>query len=400
MRAQAKALPVALALALAVVLAPVLAGSAEAAGAAAVEGIRYISEKGYSRVVIDLTDDVSFSKNRIGNPDRVFVDLKGFLKSDVKRRFTVDDGLLRGIRAGQNNPKTVRVVLDLRKVGSYKVFTLTDPHRLVIDVYADRPAPGPAADGREVKEVPKPKEYFSKNKRPAVKRVVLDAGHGGHDPGAVSYGIKEKDIAIDIAKRIKRILEGRGGYEVYLTRERDKFLSLESRTVIANEKGADLFVSIHTNAHKSKKISGIETYYLNYTNNRSALKVAARENMISERRMKRARSEKDVILASLTLSNNVNESVRLAGHVQSSMVKQVSGKYSSVRSLGVKYALFYVLVGAKMPSVLCEVAFITNPTEARRLKTSKYREHLARGIAKGIDKYFDTLPPEQKVAMR
>ena len=233
-----------------------------------------------------------------------------------------------------------------------------------------------------------------------VYKVVLDAGHGGRDPGALgSNGLKEKNIVLDIAKRVKKILEAKGGYEVHFTRDRDRYLSLEKRTVISNKHNADLFVSIHANANPSSRIRGMETYFLNFASNEQAMKVAARENRISLKRMKKARSEQEAILASLQLQNNRDESLKLANFVQDSMVYSMR-KYSRIKDLGVKQALFYVLFGAEMPSVLVEVSYITNPEEAKRLKSGNYRESLAKGIASGVKKYFDSIPPEHKIAMR
>lgn len=443
---------------------------------AEVKRVRYWSSgEGYTRVVIDLTENPEFRSDLINNPDRVYVDLAGsVLPPDLKRDLRISDGVVEGIRVAQFDPKTVRVVLDIKKLKKHEIFTLSDPPRVVIDVYgsgrdeivdkgpilakdqvteeqklaeekrlaeeqklaelqrlaeekrlaeerilaeekeiAQEKASARAEKLARVEKVVEEKALGKKaiaasrerninDLKPShIRKVVIDAGHGGYDPGAIgSGGVREKDVVLDIAKKVKKALEAKGGYEVYLTRNNDKALSLEERTMVANEKGADLFISIHANAHNSKNVSGLETYFLNYTNEKEALKVAARENKISVRRMQKDRSEKEVILASLQLDNNVHESMNLANLVQKSMVAQLDRRYPRVRDLGVKNALFYVLVGAKMPSALVEVAFITNPTEAKRLKTKAYREHLANGIAKGVEKYFDTLPPEQKIAMR
>jgi N-acetylmuramoyl-L-alanine amidase len=234
-----------------------------------------------------------------------------------------------------------------------------------------------------------------------VKHVVLDAGHGGKDPGAVGAGgIREKTVVLDIAKRVKKILEAKGGYKVSLTRSRDRYLTLDERTAYANKKEADLFVSIHANANRSRRLRGIETYFLNFTNNQESLKVAARENKISLKRMKQARSEEAVILASLQLQFHRDESLNLANFLQRSMISQLRKRYGRVTDKGVKQALFYVLVGAKMPSALVEVSYITNLDEARRLKSATYRQSIARGISDGIATYFDKAAPLPKIAKR
>lgn len=354
-----------------------VAGLAHAGGEIEVRDIRYWTSDGYTRVVIDLSDNARFRKGRIEKPSRLYIDLKNTrLHEGVKKDLKVDDVLLRGIRASQFTRETVRVVLDLNAIKNYKVFAITDPPRLVIDIYGEI-------------------------RRTRVRRIVVDAGHGGRDPGAMGPGkLKEKDVVLRIAKRLKRILESEDGYEVHLTRSNDRTLSLEERTVTANRKNADLFVSVHTNAHRNKKVRGIETYLLNWTDDEQAIKVAARENMISVRRMKQARSELGIILASLELQNKRDESLRLAHLVQRSMYGAIDRKYNRVNDLGVKQALFYVLFGARMPSVLVEVSFITNAEEAKRLRSSRYLESLAQGIADGIKDYFKGVPKEQKIAMR
>lgn len=384
--------------------------------------IRYWSSENYTRVVIDLSEEVSFQKGRLSNPDRLYIDLTGsLLPGNPEKSLQIGEGPLKGVRAAQFDPRTVRVVLDLEGAEDFKVFTLDGPPRLVVDIFGPGekaredgpPAVQAMSDGEKAAAVEKIASAKSIEKRKwlpdekadiDIKRpkvVVVDAGHGGHDPGAIGpNGIREKDVVLDVAKQIKKRLEAKGGYEVYLTRDRDVYLSLEERTVIANQKDADLFVSVHANAHDSRNVRGLETYFLNYTNEREAIKVAARENKISVRRMQKARSEREVILASLQLDYNVKQSLELANYVQNSMVGEVDRWYTGVKDLGVKNALFYVLVGAKMPSVLVEVSFITNPVEAGRLNSEAYRKRVAEGISSGIEEYFAALPAEQKVAMR
>jgi N-acetylmuramoyl-L-alanine amidase len=276
------------------------------------------------------------------------------------------------------------VVVDLEGASSYKIFRLHDPPRVVMDIF-----PGSARSRVSV-----PKVW-------GVKHVVLDAGHGGKDPGAIGPGgIREKDVVLDVARRVKKILEAKGGYKVSLTRNLDRYLTLEERTAYANAKKADLFVSVHANANRSRRLRGIETYFLNFTNNRESLKVAARENKISLKRMKQARSEEAVILASLQLQFHRDESLNLANFLQRSMISQLRKRYGRVTDKGVKQALFYVLVGAKMPSALVEVSYITNLDEARRLKSATYRQSIARGISDGIATYFDKAAPPPKIAKR
>jgi len=349
---------------------------------AGVSGLRYTSAHGHTRVVIDLTRSANFSINRLKSPHRLFVDIfDADLSGDIPQDIAVSDGLLNGIRSARYDSDTVRVVMDLAAIGSYKVFRLSGPPRVVIDIFGET----------------------GKRSTPKISSctVVIDAGHGGKDPGAIGpRGIMEKDVVLDVARRVKRLLDAEKSCEAVLTRDRDVYLSLEERTAFANERGANLFVSIHANANRNKSLRGMETYLLNWTDNEEAMEVAARENMISMKTMKEGRSELGVMLASLALNWKRDESVVLANYVQESMVSQVEGSYGSVANLGVKQALFYVLVGAKMPSVLVEVSYITNRTEAQRLASPAYREHLARGIASGIKTYVAKSQPVQEIARR
>jgi N-acetylmuramoyl-L-alanine amidase len=334
---------------------------------------------------MELSRRANYAVNRLHNPERLYVDLKHAILTDSSERaLAVSDGRVRKIRPAQFDDDTVRVVLDLEGASSYKIFRLHNPPRVVMDIF-----PGSA------------QRTVSAQKGWGVKHVVLDAGHGGKDPGAVGPGgIREKTVVLDIAKRVKKILEGKGGYKVSLTRSRDRYLTLDERTAYANTKDADLFVSVHANANRNRRLRGVETYFLNFTNNEEALKVAARENKISLKRMKQARSEKAVILASLQIQFHRDESLNLANFIQRSMISQLKKRYSRITDKGVKQALFYVLVGAKMPSVLVEVSYVTNLDEARRLKSATYRQSIARGIAAGIATYFDKAAPLPKIAKR
>ncbi len=219
-----------------------------------------------------------------------------------------------------------------------------------------------------------------------VKRVVLDAGHGGKDTGAIAKdGTKEKDITLSITRRLKKRLEAIG-LEVILTRDSDVFLSLEERTTIANDHRADLFLSIHVNAATNRKAYGIETYTLNLNSDRYAMRLAARENATSTRSV----GDLDLILADLTTKANTDDSVRLARHAQGQMTGQLRAKYGgAIKDLGVKQALFFVLVGAKMPAILLETGFISHADESKRLRTTAYQEELAKSIADGVRRFIE-----------
>ncbi|MGH7885574.1 MAG: N-acetylmuramoyl-L-alanine amidase family protein, partial [Thermodesulfobacteriota bacterium] len=223
-----------------------------------------------------------------------------------------------------------------------------------------------------------------------IKTIVIDPGHGGHDPGATGpSGLKEKDVNLQIAKRLqeKLLQEGKnfGIENVFLTRSTDIFIPLEERTAIAKKKNADLFISIHCNAAKDKRAYGIETYILSFTNDKAALAVAARENAATSQGISNL---KDIVQKYL-LSSKIEESKKFAGYVQGAIISNVSDKYSNINNKGIKKAPFIVLIGADIPSILVETSFITNPEEEKRLKNTAYIDRIASGIISGIRKYAD-----------
>jgi len=352
-----------------------------------VRDIRYWSAPGYTRVVIDLSQSVEFRKNRLLNPERLYFDLlNSNIAKEIRTNLTVGDGILKTVRASQFNPTTVRVVLDLGEISDFDTFLIDNPARMVIDIYGK---------GRKTE-----KHDRSSTKR----RIVIDAGHGGHDPGAIGPdGLYEKDVVLDIALRLKRVLAANPANEVFLTRDRDVFIPLEERTAIANRKNADLFVSIHANASPRRQTKGIETYLLNWTDDEEANRVAARENQISLKQMKamnRKMDIVDVIKNDLLRENKRDESVKLANYIQRCMVSGLDEGQRRGNDLGVKQALFYVLFGARMPSVLVEVSFISNPEEEHLLAEDSYRTKIAEAIAEGLDTYISSAPVIQKAEFR
>ncbi|NWF52565.1 MAG: N-acetylmuramoyl-L-alanine amidase [Nitrospirae bacterium] len=350
-----------------------------------VKGIRYWSSTDYTRVVIDLSGHVDFTNNCLSNPDRIYFDLKNAsLSKHIKNIFPIENGILKAVRVGQFDSNTVRIVLDLDVIKNLSTFFLENPARLVIDIQ------GP-------KIIKRPEVNLTK------RRIVIDPGHGGHDPGAIGpSGLCEKDVVLDIALKLKKILLEDPLNEVFLTRERDIFIPLEERTAIANNKNADLFISIHANANPRRSAKGIETYLLNWTNDEEAIRVAARENAISFKKMKEMHRQMDVlemIKNDLMRENKRDESIRLAHYIQRSLTSTLSKSRNRHKRLdhGVKQALFYVLFGAKMPSVLVEVSFISNPEEERLLSDDSYRMHIAKAISEGIDIYMKSSPVIQKI---
>jgi N-acetylmuramoyl-L-alanine amidase len=350
-----------------------------------VKDIRYMSSPDYTRVVIDLTGAVEFSKNRLSNPDRVYFDLKNAsIAKEIKTSLPVGDGIVKTVRASQFKGDTVRIVFDIEEISDFKSFVIDDPARLVIDLY------GKSQKGEKPDTVS------------AKRKIVIDAGHGGHDPGAVGpRKLYEKDVVLDIALKVKKLLTADPLNEVFLTRDKDVFIPLEERTAIANRKNADLFVSIHANASQNRQARGIETYLLNWTDDEEAMKVAARENKISLKKMRAMNKQMDTvetILSGLMRENKRDESIKLANYIQRSMVSNLDNTYQNISDHGVKQALFYVLFGAKMPSILVEVSFISNPEEENRLSQDSYRQEIAKSIASGLNTYVTSAPIIQKVA--
>lgn len=218
-----------------------------------------------------------------------------------------------------------------------------------------------------------------------IRRIVVDAGHGGHDAGAIGpNGVQEKVVTLQIAKRLAKVLRARG-YEVVLTREDDTFIALEERTRRANEAKGDLFISIHANAAKSRKQGGIETYALNVASDRFAMRLAARENASTEQSV----SDLQFLLADLAARANTTDSDRLASMVQESLVSRVQQHHGKVHDRGVKHALFYVLLGARMPAILVETAFISNAREEKWLSSDEFQDNVARALGDGVDRFVE-----------
>ncbi|MBU2489468.1 MAG: N-acetylmuramoyl-L-alanine amidase [Proteobacteria bacterium] len=367
-----------------------------------VTGLRFWTSPNYTRVVIDADGETGFEHHllrenpELGKPPRLFVDLSGArVGKNLNPIVTIEDDLLSAVRAGQYAPDTVRVVVDIKSFESYKVFPLKNPFRVVIDVRGDKAgdtasrkpaaAPGKPSVGAGA---PSP-GALARQLALKVNRIVIDPGHGGKDggaPGAVK-GVAEKDVVLTLAKKLAKRVREITGCEVVLTRDSDRYIALEERTAIANSREADLFVSIHTNAHNNRDAYGVETYILNLAADDEAIQVAARENATS----KKSVSDLQGILRDLMNNAKIDESTRLACVVQESLVGSLKGKYSNVRDKGVKQAPFYVLLGARMPAILVETSFISNQRECRRLMDSAYQNALVEGIARGIEQYVNTM---------
>jgi N-acetylmuramoyl-L-alanine amidase len=360
---------------------------------AMVTDIRFLTTGTYTRVMMELSQAVRYESHNLpadaskNLPPRIYVDIFGArLAMNSKESILIDDGLLRQVRVGQFSQDVVRVVLDMNSVRDHNAFLLPDPYRLVIDIQGQAPAKvlAPAEKNKSIpvvtaKEKPSPTV--------GIRKIVLDPGHGGKDPGAIGVGgIAEKDIVLSVAKKLAKKLQKEMGIDVVLTRKDDRFIPLEDRTAIANAENSDLFLSLHMNASPNADARGIETYYLDKTTDEAAMRLAARENSTSRKNV----SDLQFILSDMTQSIKLEDSISLAYRLQSSMVSSLTTKMGEVSDLGVKKALFYVLVGARMPSVLVEMFFITNKSEGRAMSQENYQDAMVEALYEGIQRYAQT----------
>jgi N-acetylmuramoyl-L-alanine amidase len=416
----------------------------QSAGNSEVGQVRVWNADTYTRIIIPLGGQAKYQAARISNPDRIYFDIEDAKISPTLSHEPIDvpsGGYLKSVRIAQNRANVVRVVLDVAQVKDYSVFELANPDRLVVDVYgptadivptalvrAGKPvdaalpvrnggkamAGEPAADdpsrpataqkpGRHAgapsislkkavealgpASVPMPTHAGEHSLTRAlglkVSRIVIDAGHGGHDTGTIGpTGLMEKDLCLDLALRLGKLIETRlPGAEVIYTRTDDTFVPLEQRTAVANNSKADLFLSIHANSSDDPKVRGIETYYLNFNASPAAMEVAARENALAQSGVHELRD----LVQKIARNEKIEESRDFATDIQTSLVKQAQ---SIGHSRGVRQAPFVVLIGADMPSVLAEVSFLSNPADELWLKKPANREKIAEGLYHGIETYL------------
>lgn len=455
-------------------------------GLAQVTGIRHWSTPTYTRVAIDLGDDVTYEAARVPSPDRIYFDLHGtrLAQSLVGKSFAVpDDGFLKRIRAAQFSNDMTRVVLDVNDVTEYSAFLLPNPYRLIIDIHGKgsqpaqqvasndetqpaTPPPTTAPEEKTTSRHPVPNAVATSNAGTAtevaevstqpgrqdatpaptskpiaeivsgsrvatgssatgssttgkrtrkghqddedsaparaavptsdgqtslvralglkVGRIVIDAGHGGHDSGTLGVGgLQEKDVVLDVALRLGKLLHERLGAEIIYTRSDDTFIPLETRTAIANKAQADLFLSIHANSSSDPTARGVETYYLNFTSQPDALQVAARENAVSDQSVYQLSD----LVKKIALKEKIDESREFASDIESSLYAGLERGNTGLRNRGVKRAPFVVLIGANMPSILAEISFVTNPKDADQLRQPEYRQRVAESLYRGVAKY-------------
>jgi len=365
---------------------------------ATVVGLRFWSNPSYTRVVIDADREALYTHKLLKKdpykhkPQRLYIDLKnGRLGKDIKKNIPINDNLLSDVRAGQYTSDIVRVVIDIKSFKTYKIFSLKNPFRIVIDVWGDTEKANGTLVKRDKKAGKIASGALARQLVLGVRRIVIDPGHGGRDFGAPGYlkGVHEKNIVLKVAKRLAKKIREKLDCEVIMTRDRDRYLTLEERTAIANTENADLFISIHTNAARDRRAYGIETYFLNLATDNDAILVAARENATSTKNI----SDLQIILSDLMQNAKINESSRLAVHVQKCMCKHLKKSYSRIKNKGVKQAPFYVLLGAQMPAILIETSFISNSRDCKRLVNSKYQDRMCDAIVNGIREYINETNP-------
>ena len=365
-----------------------LLGASEPRGLGEVVGLRHWSYPDYTRVVVHLDRPVEIESAiqhlpadvEAERPERIYLDVKGiWVGRDYEAGVPVGDGLLEGVRIGQYTRDAIRIVLDLSSYERHRVITLREPDRLVLDVYGPR-------EGGESLRWPD-KESHEAPRLPSAMRqietVVLDPGHGGVDPGAIGVGgLREKDVALRLARQIAPKLEAKG-FRVVFTRKDDRKITLEERTAIAEAARGDIFVSLHANASRKRTTSGVETYYLDENHERHSLTVAARENGVE----RSAVNPLQRTLAKLRVSEVSPHSRKLAESVQEQIVLGMPPRWRPMNDLGAKRGPFYVLFLSTMPAVLLEAGFLTNGSDAKRLRSDAYLEALADQIAVALASY-------------
>ena len=440
-----------------------------------VNSIKHTSQADYTRITVNLEQDVHFESQRLDHPDRVFFDLKDarlasrLLGSSVN----VEDGRVKKIRMAQYQPGRARIVIETDGRASFSASLESDPPRLVIDVKgdssasettcADAASSGDCGHGETESKVLRASETStivpteSEDRNPPKKviveadaddsptqasaeasdkplrsgrssklapskqaktqlaldrpmreaqptsdgdrslirtlglkigKIVIDPGHGGHDTGTIGpHGLLEKELVLDVSRRLGKLLAARLGAQVVFTRRDDTFIPLETRTAIANQEQADLFVSVHANSSHDPDARGVETYYLNFTSSPEALEVAARENAASDKSI----HELQDLVKKIALKEKIEESREFASDVQGALHTGLATKNPGERDRGVKKAPFVVLIGANMPSILAEISFISNSGDERRLRSPAYRQRIAESLYHGISHYIDGL---------
>ncbi len=362
-------------------IALTLVVSGAAIAAPRIAAVRHWTAPDHTRVVVDLAGQGTYSTRVLTGPDRIVVLVVNGDVGDAPRTNPVDDGLVDRVRLNQLR-SGAQVVVDLTRAASHNVFPLDKyrekPHRIVIDVFRDGGSPPTAASDEDA--------------RAGTRIVVIDPGHGGEDPGTIGNGkLREKDIVLDIGKRLATLLDSRGGYVTRLTRKGDYFVSLRKRKTTANDSGGDVFVSIHANSAPNRRASGSELFFVSPrgASDQAARELADRENACDLVGGVSPNADDDVlsILVDLKMSDSVQKSSGLASLMAGRL------RQTGVSGCVIKQAGFVVLKNLAMPSVLVEVGFLTNSSDVQKLGTKDHRQAYARCLADAIDAYFDRYTP-------
>ncbi|MCZ6801894.1 MAG: N-acetylmuramoyl-L-alanine amidase [Nitrospirae bacterium] len=385
-----------------------------------VKNLRFHKHPTYSRLVLDLPSRPQVSEKRKKKAKTVQVQLSKTILSKKARKKLKWKTFPKGVSISVSKKQVLSLTIDLKVFDRYQLQTLTRPHRLVLDLFPkSTPQPPKVVKKKKgsVKKEQKPKRVVQKKEVSPTKKksapptqttitpppdtprtkqakdllVVLDPGHGGKDPGAIGKkGTQEKRITLQIAKKLKRIISKRLGAHVLLTREKDNFVNLEKRVELANTQKADLFISIHVNSHPQKKIKGLELYHFGKASDPRALEVAARENGTP---LEDDSPDWQFILADKIIDQKIEDSRDFAWTTRKSIMAKLQKHYRKVKDHGVKTAPFYVLRFTTMPGILAEVAFVSNPTEEKRIRTSEFQSRMAEGIFDGIQIYLKSHYP-------
>jgi N-acetylmuramoyl-L-alanine amidase len=373
-------------------------GESGGEGTATVAGVKTWISEDYTRVAIRLDHWVGWQPTELpakgDSPRRVALDFRPARLDGAAVASAVPGEQVDRVRAAQHDERTVRVVLDLPGRHALHFYGLDDPPRLIVDVGTRRPThqEAPAVADKPGEPPPQPEGSATQGggeeaaEPRQVRRIVVDAGHGGNDPGAIGpTRVREKDVTLAMARKLTARLKA-GGFEVVMTRSDDRYVALEERTAIANTQRGDLFISIHANANPRRALAGTETWILNVADDRYAKRLAARENGADPEGGGES-SQAQRILTDLDAKASTDVSRRLAQAVQREITGAVRGRYGDDPDLGVKSALFYVLVGARMPAILVETAFISNRREEQRLASPAYQDLVAASLARAVEQF-------------
>lgn len=368
-----------------------------------VKNIRVGHSPDYVRVVFDLERPPIYAHQQFTELNRATILMKNIFLGQKAQQAIINVGIPHPMKVYSWQGDQIRIDFDLNLMGTFRFFDLKNPYRFVIDLYDVKKVSGikksnPDATTGSINSVAgsalAPVRLLTEAERHAdraIQTIVIDPGHGGKDSGASFHktNMYEKDLVLDISLRLKNILEDRHDVSVYMTRETDVFIELEERAKFANAKDADLFVSIHVNAHPTPAIQGLEVYMFGAAEDQRALEVAARENGTS---LEEA-GEVDVVsllIAEKLLEKKINQSRDFAWVTKTAMSEHLGKRYS-LEDLGVKTAPFYVLRHTAMPGILAEVAYLTNPGDRKHLASSVFRQQAAESIFSGIVNYISSL---------